>query len=267
MEKKKEKSRRGRRVALVGCDNLSPYAVNSLLNSSELDELVLVGELPEGLIDELKDLSSAEGAGKSRRYWVGTISDAARADVVVVGAEMGCRGGEIRQVKESEWVGGTAQRLRELGFDGVCLVTVEPIQAMLSAAVEGNLPARKVIGLGGSPNGVMSPSCESSVWCTGTQSDVQFMDFCDPMCPYFREVSQGARNARKSTGSKIGDVAICVTSVCEAILSTRLSLIPIWATGSDGMVRHTRRIVGKGDIFLGATFEPGKIKNDPAEVL
>ncbi|HEX6278964.1 MAG TPA: hypothetical protein VFZ49_03015 [Pyrinomonadaceae bacterium] len=256
------------RVAIVGCGELSAYAVYSLFNSEEIEELILIGECPDRLIERVSDLQRADSNASPATYRKGSIGDAARAEIVIIGSEADNPPADIAH--ESQRVKAIARQLVDLGFDGVLLITVEPVDAMLRTAIETPLSATSVIGLGTQSYNDHDRPVGTSVWCTGAVDDVPFTDLCDPECPYFPKVLEGSRRywsmASSLSDVSQGDVAICVTRVCEAILSSRRTLIPLWTVGPDGVPRYSTQIAGNGQVSPAAPVAFGDPNKESVEV-
>lgn len=270
MDEQQDLAKRAR-VAIIGCGDLSAYAVYSLLSSDEINEVVLVGELPDRLDEEVSQLHREVHPNGRAKYRTGQIQDAACAEIVVIGAEAACEA-DIEQ--ESLRVTAIARQLFDLGFDGVLLITVDPVDAMLRAALQAPIPTTRIIGLGSNSQNPHTGRVGTSVWCTGAVNDVPFTDLCDPECPYFPKVLEGSRRfwnqasaSSDASHSSHDDVAICVTRVCEAILSARRSLIPLWTVSPAGVPKYAMYIGGNRGILPAATFIAKDRSVSPVEVV
>lgn len=237
------------RVAIIGLGELASESAYTLIASPEIRELVLVGAVAPGFEEEVgKVTGSLNMSRASLRF--GSMADAATADVVVIGAESSTEG-ELDIHDEIERVREIVRELGDLKFSGVLLVTVEPVEEMLRAAADGPLALVNVIGIGSSSSSQDPRAIGRSTWCTGLSSDVAFADLCDPECPHFPRVEEKLRMRREDPSvSPVGpgDVAICVTRICKAIVSPFQSIIPVWTIGDKGVRPSAPCIVGKGKV-------------------
>nr|MBA3441762.1 L-lactate dehydrogenase [Pyrinomonadaceae bacterium] len=236
----------------------SAYA---LMMSGVARELVLVDlnrELAEG---EAMDLQHAVPMGRPVRIWAGDYGDAARAAIVVIAAGVGSRPGETRldlSGRNVRVVRDCMKRLLAEGFDGIVLMTTNPVDVLAQVAQEeSGLPVGRVIGSGtvldsarlramlGAELGVEARSVhayivgehgdsEIAAWSSAHIAGVHLREYCRSekgQCPDFNalleRVRQAAPDIIRHKGYTSFAIASCVACICEAILRDERTVLPV----------------------------------------
>ena len=230
-----EHDEKRKQVAIVGCDNIEVFSAYMLAKSSCVNELLLVGHGNKVLADDLRMFLHGTSLKQTANVSAVEIGDAARADIVVIASSVDRDLGEswadhLRRAAVK--VRADVRAIVDAGFDGVFLVTTNPIDVMAYVARhESGLPASRVIGLATeSVPGKWTEDRQigSAIWCSGLCSNGAFVDNCDPICPYFQTVVKDVQN-RNSTQNRTSSLATCVVSICEAILRGENEVFPVSA--------------------------------------
>lgn len=245
-------------AAIIGCSNIRAAQIYSLLYGGRVSELILSGSESERLLGEINDLQRFVTLPFPIKVRTGTLGDVVNADVAVIAESVD--GGHIEG--GLEWIGrnvkATAEIITDLqarGFEGVLLVTTEPVDIISQAVQEyTGYPAEKLIGLGShSEDGVhLLRHPPTSTWCSIASSGANFMDYCNPDCPYF---DNAAHFMARRTGSASEDrsMAVCVTQVCEAILTDEHTILPVSARtngeyGLSGVYLNVPCVIGRNGV-------------------
>lgn len=249
------------RIAVIGCGHVGATSAYALMMSGVARELVLVDlnrELAEG---EAMDLQHAVPMGRPVSVWAGDYADAARAAIVVITAGVGSRPGETRLDLSGRNVRVVRDCMKQLlaeGFDGIVLMTTNPVDVLAQVAQEEpGLPVSRVIGSGtvldsarlramlGAALGVEARSVhayvigehgdsEIAAWSSAHVAGVHLREFCrnaKTPCPDFDALLARVRRAAPEIISHKGytsfAIASCVASICEAILRDERSVLPV----------------------------------------
>jgi L-lactate dehydrogenase len=254
---------RRNRVAIAECKEIGFDDAFSLFSSSSVDELVLLGEGNDRLCDELSDLYRHFRVANPAAVYTGDYFAAAGADIAIIAATTDPISGETKLEllfrRIAEKVRKTVRKLISAGFDGILLVTTNPADLMARVALEeSGFPPQRVIGMGAESGSVdLSVVAEKSdgvTWCSGRTSNVAFMDYCKPECPFFEKVlhkvhlNSGDRVGRGS--ERGGNVAVCVTNICEAILNDDRVMLPTFGLTSGEY--------GLSDVYISLTCIVGR---------
>jgi L-lactate dehydrogenase len=224
---------------MIGCDNTEAASAYMLAKSNHVNEVLLVGPGNRTLAKDLRMLIHVTGYQDTARVSEVEIEDAARADIAVIATRVDRDPGEswtdhLRRVAAQ--VRADVRAIVDAGFDGVFLVTTNPIDVMAYVARhESGLPASRVIGLATeATSGRWSENAQigSATWCSGLCSNPAFLDNCDSTCPYFQTVARDARY-RKSLLNRTSSLATCVVSICEAILRGENEVFPVSAMSDE----------------------------------
>ena len=252
------------RVVIIGCGHVGSTSAYSLLINGTVEELVLVDQDGDKLLGEVMDLRHAVPLARPVRIWAGNYEDAKIADVAVIAAGAGTIPGESRLNllgRNAAVIREIVQNLINAGFDGIILMTTNPVDILAQIAQEeSGLPFRKVIGSGtvldtarlrvllGEELGVEARSVhayivgehgnsEVATWCAARVGGSPLVDFCNPNCPDFPQMLESVRKAApeivKRKGYTSFAVASCVNRICEAILRDERTILPV-STMTDG---------------------------------
>jgi L-lactate dehydrogenase len=251
------------RVAIIGCGHVGATSAYSLLVNGVFEELVLIDKDRDRLQGEVMDLQHAVPLSRPVRIWAGDFADTADADIVVIAAGAGSKPGETRLDllgRNAVVVREIMRELKEVKFDGIVLMTTNPVDILAQIAQEeSGLPVEKVIGSGtvldtarlramlGAEIGVEARSVhayiigehgnsEVATWCAARVGGVPLAEFCQPNCPDFPRVLQRVRDAApeiiQHKGYTSFAIASCVTRICEAILRDERTILPVSAMTS-----------------------------------
>jgi|SRR5688572_315274 len=224
-----EHDEKRKQVAIVGCDNIEVFSAYMLAKSSSINEVLLVGDGNTMLAEDLRMFLQGTSLKQTADVSAAEIEDAAGADVAVIASSVDREPDEswadhLRRVAGK--VRADVRAIVGAGFDGVFLVTTNPIDVMAYVArQESGLPASRVIGLAIEAE---NSQIGAATWCSGFGSNSGFVDNCDPMCPYFQTVMKNIQN-RKSPQNRTSSLATCVVSICEAILRDENEMFPVSA--------------------------------------
>jgi L-lactate dehydrogenase len=140
------------RVAIVGTGQVGATTAYRLMLSGLVEELVLIDARPTLAEGHAMDLSHAASLERPVRVRAGSYEDCAAADVVVICAGAPQVEGESRLAlleRNVEVLRGILAELMRYGFDGLLLITTNPVDVLSMAAHRlSGLPATRVIGTG-----------------------------------------------------------------------------------------------------------------------
>ncbi len=227
-------------IALIGNADIDAADIFSLVKSSHPGEVILVGNESKKVAESVCSLLAGSFTTHVCDVISGSYSDAIRADIVVIAASAE----RVPSESVSEHMLRTAEAVRrdvrsvvDSGFDGVMLVTTNPIDIMCYVAKEeSKFPAERIIGLGTSVDldaltQIHSPA--PNTWCSGMHFNTAFLDHCDPTCPHFESVVQKARavhlNDLNYAGNRTAGMATCVSRICKAIVNNEREVFPVSA--------------------------------------
>jgi L-lactate dehydrogenase len=238
---------KSRKIALVGCSNIDPVDTFYLAKSGWVNEMVLVGDACEHLADHTEALLATLSYREGCEVSVGDIYAAANAELAIINNGSKNVIGESRAEETKRTLANVKSDVKQLvqaGFRGVFLVIAEPVDLLAAAVLRssGFEPSR-VMGIG---NGFSIPSERSvadrpkNIWCTGMHSNKMFFDHCDPNCAHFEFAAKPQTiepTAAVFKNNRFGDIAICVSRVCQAVLNDEKELLPVsaWQNGEYGV--------------------------------
>ena len=247
------------RVAVVGCGNVGATSGYALVLSGLAREVILVDVNRRRAEGEAMDLQHAAALGRPVAVRAGDYADAARADIVVVAAGVGGRPGESRL----DLLGRNVSVVREVmaglmaeGFDGIVLMTTNPVDVLAQVAhEESGLAVERVIGSGtvldtarlramlGASLNVEARSIhayiigehgdsEITAWNSARVAGVPLRDFCaGGTCPDFDDLLGHVRRAAPEIIARKGftsyAIASCVARICEAVLRDERGVLPV----------------------------------------
>lgn len=142
----------GDRVAVIGAGHVGATSAYALLQSGVCREIVLVDADRRRAEGEAMDISHAVPLASPVRVWAGDYSDACGAAVAVVAAGAGGKHGESRLDllgRNAGIVRSVVSSLMTAGFDGIILMTTNPVDVLAHVALdESGLAPGRVIGSG-----------------------------------------------------------------------------------------------------------------------
>lgn len=217
-----------RTVAITGCEHVGVTAVYSLARSSSIDRVIAIGDNAHHLSNQVDELLD-ELEFDTPKVVPGKLSHAAEADIVVIAAAPS----HVPEEAVHDRIHRTEQEVRRqvrdviaTGFDGILLVASNPTDTMAAAALsESGLPYTRVFGL------ASDGTLEGVTWCTGMHG-ANYIDNCDPTCPFFDRVLSNYHESIQSPRNGIltkRSLATCVTRICEAVFNDERSMLPVSA--------------------------------------
>lgn len=235
------------KIALIGCGNVLPTSVYSLLNGPVTVEVVLIGECSSSLLSAVNALITETPVRTDSTIRLGHKSDLSDSSICVLSSGRALTSSDSVE----QQLGGTIDILREngkilneSGFGGLVIVTTFPAEIMAQAVMEtSGLDPRSIIGIG--PSAQASYPREHTrllplaTWCTAAGCAVEYIDSCHPDCPYFEGMLERFHRYQKSSDMAPATMAACVMRVCEAILTDEKAVLPVAA-----MMNGEHAIVG-----------------------
>ncbi len=247
------------RIAIIGCGHVGATSAYALLMRGIAREIVLVDQDAGQATGEAMDLQHAVPLGEPVRIWAGDYSDAARAAIVVIAAGVGSVPGETRLDllgRNVVVVRDCMRRLLAEGFDGLVLMTTNPVDVLAQVAQqESGLPVERVIGSGtvldtarlramlGEALGVEARSVhayiigehgdsELAAWSSARVAGVPLKEFCGPekdlnFDDILRRVRRAAPEIIVHKGYTSYAIAACVARICEAVLRDEHTVLPV----------------------------------------
>ncbi|HMF57963.1 MAG TPA: NAD(P)-binding domain-containing protein [Pyrinomonadaceae bacterium] len=152
MSSTEETINRPDRIAIIGCGHVGATSAYSLIQRGVAREVVIVDSDARRAEGEAMDLRHAVPLSRPVRVWGGSYEEAAQAAIVVIAAGAGGRPGESRLDllgRNVVVVREILKRMAEAGFDGIVLMTTNPVDILAQVAQEeSGLPSARVIGSG-----------------------------------------------------------------------------------------------------------------------
>lgn len=143
------------RVAIIGCGHVGMASAYALVQSDFLRELVLVDRSPEKAAGEVMDLQHAVAVPMNSPVKIinGDYRQAARSSIVVITSGAPSKDPSVSRLDLLETNIGIVEeivgKLMAEGFDGILLVTSNPVDILAQAAFQkSGLPSGQVIGSG-----------------------------------------------------------------------------------------------------------------------
>ena len=231
-------SRIQNKIALVDCQDVDAVDLFTMAKSEWLDEVILCGEGSQNLSERASTFLYLRSDRRAAKLVLGNLSDAAEADVAVIGSHVNSLDDEtsLEHLRRTTHVlRDTVRALTDLGFNGIFLIATTPIDVMAYfAQMELDTAHTRVIGLGTANElgaCLAVNETNSNIWCTGVSCKVGFLDNCDPVCPRFDTAAHNAAQTHERgfrySGNRLSGVATCVTRICKAILTNERSIFPV----------------------------------------
>lgn len=272
------------RIAIIGCGHVGATSAYAISMHGTVEELVILDEDGEKLRGEVMDLQHAVPLSSPVRIWAGDYADAAAADIVVIAAGAGSKSGETRLDlldRNSIVIRQIVQELKRFNFDGIILMTTNPVDVLAQIAQEeSGLPPAKVIGSGtvldtarlrfllGEELGVEAGSVhayvigehgdsETATWFAARVGGAPLADFCLPHRLDYPKILESVRRAAPEIVRRKGytsfAVASCVNRICAAILRDERTILPVSTMtkgqyGIDGVYLSLPCVVGRGGV-------------------
>ena len=270
------------RIAIIGCGHVGATSAYAVLMNGTVEELVIIDEDGDKLRGEVMDLQHAVPLSSPVRIWAGDYADAAAADIVVIAAGAGSCPGETRLDlldRNSVVVREIVQKLKWFNFDGIILMTTNPVDILAQIAQEeSGLPPARVIGSGtvldtarlrfllGEELGVEAGSIhayiigehgnsEIATWSAARVGGAPLADFCQPNCPDSPKILEQVRGAAPEIIRRKGytsfAIASCVNRISRAVLRDEKTILPVSTKtngqyGIDGVYLSLPCVVGRG---------------------
>ncbi|MFD1950415.1 L-lactate dehydrogenase [Sphingomonas arantia] len=140
------------RVAIVGAGNVGATAAYALMLSGLFTEIVIIDKDADRAVAEATDIADANAIARPARIWAGDYADTRSADILVLTAGAATHGDETRTSiasKSAAIVRACIADAMAAGFDGVLVVSSNPVDAMTQVAQDASgLPPERVIGTG-----------------------------------------------------------------------------------------------------------------------
>ncbi|HVF50082.1 MAG TPA: L-lactate dehydrogenase [Pyrinomonadaceae bacterium] len=253
---------RRERVAIIGSGHVGATSAYALLLGGLAREIVLFDVNFVHAEGEAMDLQHAVPLADP----IGVCAtddwrEAAQSSIAIIAAGVGGRPGESRLDllgRNVIVVRDCMRRLLDAGFEGVVLMTTNPVDILAQAAQEeSGLPVERVIGSGtvldtarlramlGDALGVDARSIhayiigehgnsEIAAWSAARVAGVPLRDYCEAQrqdCPDFEEFLRRVRSAAPDIIARKGytsfAIASCVARICEAILRDEHTVLPV----------------------------------------
>lgn len=226
------------KIALIGCRNVAPASAYSLLNGPIDVEIVLIGEFADTLLESVSAFIDQWPARSGSTIRVGETADIRDSEICVLSSGVPPVEGDTEVSflsRNVEIVRQKGELLRENGFQGVLVVTTHPAEIMAQVAMESSgLSSDAVVGIG--PHSVSGfvvgadRRLPVATWCSAAGCDVEYVDSCDPDCPYFEDMLERFHSYERSAKrDQTVTVANCVMRICEAILGDEKAILPVAA--------------------------------------
>ncbi len=251
---------RYRVLILTGPEMVGATDIYALVNTRSVREVILTHDESDSIIREYQDLCELMPPLAKCIVRGGDLKDAASAAIAIIsGPAKAWENGEILVAAE-------AAKLKELGFGGVIIVTGHSADRLAAAVLNAsNLHASRIIALGPQSGGAEQadgwPS--SNVWCTASSAAVNAIDNCTPDCPYFEGMMDSSYRVFEKMdiddSMRAWNVAVCVTQVCNAILTDNQATLPIYAavsTGDEVSFSFTPCLIGRNGIIRVVSKDP-----------
>lgn len=140
------------RIAIIGAGHVGATTAYALMLRALVREIVLIDSDTPLAEAEAADLSHGNALARPARIWAGDYKDAASARIAVITAGAATQGSQSRlsvAAQSAAIVTACVKQLAAAGFDGVIVVTSNPVDLMaLVAARHAGLPPGRVIGTG-----------------------------------------------------------------------------------------------------------------------
>ncbi len=254
------------RIAIIGCGHVGATSAYALMTHGTAREIVLIDKDRARVEGEAMDLQHATPLARPVNIWAGDYEDAAPAAIAVIAAGAGSVPGETRLDllgRNVHVVRECILHLLEAGFNGIVLMTTNPVDVLAQVAQEeSGLLTKRVIGSGtvldsarlrqmlGAEFGIEGRSVhayiigehgdsEIAAWSSARVAGVPLEDFCKRTegdgefreCLDFNDLLNRVRRAApeivKRKGYTSFAIASSVSRICEAILRDEHTVIPV----------------------------------------
>lgn len=278
------------RVAVIGAGNVGATTAYALLQTGLVREILLLDRDENKAEGEALDLQHAAPLGPPVEVRATSdYAEAARSAIVVITAgaanKPGGDGPTSRLDLLDQNVGVVREcvgRLRENGFDGILLMTTNPVDVLAQVAQEEfDLPPARVIGSGTvldtarlchllagrlnvAPQAINAfivgehGDSEVAAWSCARVAGVPLVDFAGPnalgaLPDLLQEVRAAAPAVVERKGSTSFAIASCVARICEAVLRDERAVLCVSARlsgkyGLDDVYLGTPCVVGASGI-------------------
>ncbi|MGA9995387.1 MAG: L-lactate dehydrogenase [Pyrinomonadaceae bacterium] len=271
------------RISIIGAGHVGASSAYALIASGIAREIVIVDANPQRAEGEAMDLQQAVPLARPVRVWAGDYRDAARANVCVIAAGVGSHPGETRLDllgRNVTVVRDCMRRLMAEGFNGVILMTTNPVDILAQVAQEeSGLSVERVLGSGtvldsARLRAMLSAALniearsihayiigehgdsEIAAWSAAHVAGVPLKEYCasDNCPPDFDELLRRVRRAAPDIIERKGytsfAIASCVARICEAILRDEHTVLPVSTMtrgeyGIDGIYLSLPCVVGR----------------------
>ena len=251
-------SRRGDRIAVIGAGHVGATSAYALLLNGVGREIVIVDRDRRRAEGEAMDVSHAIPLASAVRVWAGGYEETASAAVAVIAAGAAGVAGESRLDllgRNAGVVRSIVGDLRAAGFEGIILMTTNPVDILAQLAQEesGFAPAR-VIGSGtvldtsrlrqmlGEETGVDPRSIhayivgehgdsEVAAWSAARVGGVPLVEFAGTGLADRDELLTRVRRAAGEIIERKGYTSFAIASsvarICAAILRDERAILPV----------------------------------------
>jgi L-lactate dehydrogenase len=269
------------RIAVIGCGHVGATSAYALMMSGLVPELVLVDADHRRAEGEAMDLQHAVPLSKPARVWAGDYTDAARSTIAIIAAGVNGKPGESRLDllgRNVVVIREVMERLMAEGFDGIVLMTTNPVDLLAQAAQEvSGLPVARVIGSGtvldtarlrsiiGEHIGLEARSVhahiigehgdsEIAAWSAAHVAGVPLLEFIEDGQLDFDDILKRVRRAAPEIIERKGytsfAIASCVMRISEAILRDEHTVLAVSTMtsgqyGIDGIYLSLPCVVGR----------------------
>jgi L-lactate dehydrogenase len=271
------------RIAVIGAGHVGATCAYAFLMQGLAREIVLV-DLDEARAEgEAMDLGHAVPLASPVHILSGGYADAARADIVVIAAGVGGVNGETRLElldRNAHVARDIVRRLMDEGFDGILLMTTNPVDVLAQVAQEeSGLSAARVLGsgtvldtsrlrallgeaLGVDPRSVHAyiigehGDSEVAAWSSAHVAGVPLtaswgagLDFDDLLS----RVRRAASMIIKRKGYTSFAIGSSVARICRAVLGDERTVLPVSTMttgqhGIEGVYLSLPCVVGRGGV-------------------
>lgn len=287
-EQKEQKERNERssldRVAVIGCGHVGATSAYALLLRGIAEEIILLDKDREQRDGEVMDLQHSVPLARPTKVRAGDYEDLAEADIVVIAAGVGTKPGESRL----ELLNRNVSVIREIvgrvvgaGFDGVILMTTNPVDILAQVArEESGFPVSRVISSGtvldtarlrmilGEKLGIEARSVhayiigehgqsEIATWSSATIAGVALREYAAEYDLDYDAILEQVRRAApeivRQKGYTSMAIASCVGRICEAVLRDERTVLPVSTLttgqyGIEGVYLSLPCVVGRGGV-------------------
>ncbi|KRK48737.1 L-lactate dehydrogenase [Secundilactobacillus kimchicus] len=263
-----------RKVVLVGDGAVGSSFAFSLLQSTQVSEMVIVDLQEEHAQGDVIDLQDTLPETTPAKFYTGTYEDASDADIVVITAGVPRKSGETRLDlvnKNAKILDSIVTPVVNSGFDGVFLISSNPVDVLTSITQRlSGFPKNRIIGTGTSLDtarlrvllaqelGIGTKGVNATIF--GEHGDSSFANFDEATVngkplrglpgmtnDRLDEIEEAVKRRGGQIISKKGatfyGVAVNLVRICQAILNDSDVVLPVSAPLSGQY--------GLSDIYIG----------------